>query len=848
ATTGLLTLGNVSPGARMEADRTSFRYYNASNLLQFSIIGGVLTTAAATGARVELSSAGLKAFNAGGTNTVAINTDGSASFRGAIDLTNSTYSGTVPGATILTPGSVTTNLLTLTVGGQNLFPQSSGPMDGTLTGWNLYNNGVSPAPAYDNFATTTSRYSGRVFRITNSTGITGQAGITVPTANMPRVTAGKTYTWSAWVYPSSATTVTTHIHWRDAGLAIIGSGSAAVSALLPANTWSRIWTTAAAPTTPGIAVNASPYVWFNNLASGATYYIEGLQFEDGDIPTSYNPSPSEIPAGSTIQSSYSVNLSKVMMDATGLRGYDGTGQTFNLATTGLLTLGQPSPARRMESDRTSFRYYTDANVQNFSIINGVLTTGAADSGARIRLDNTSLLGYDATGQVFSLTTAGVLSLGAPSAAARVDVDRTSMRFLQSDGTTVGLYARAGILSTTATATGARVEVDGAADKIAIYSSTQERVTLETVQGLTLRDSSGVARLYLSALGGLTTVAADTAQRVTLNGLGLLAYDTGGLQTVNIESATGRIQIGNPAGQRMEATRTALGFYDSTNVLRLSLGASGGLTTQAAETSQRVSLTSAGLVSYNTSNQQTVLIDAATGKIILGPPSGAARIEADRTSMTFYQSDGLTAGLVATAGKVVSNTSVAVARVEFDGVVNQFAAYDTVRQRLGIDGTNGLRLWDAAGVLGLQSSAGGLITGTTGNRAELLGDGLTLYTSDVRSIKLDASTGKLIAGINDTGVRIEIDNAGLRSYDINNVLGLHTSNYGGITAGDPNTYAEMDKYGMRAVGTGGRTANTTFEVFTDGIRDAIFKTGIDVGGVIALGISTDNIIHDENKLG
>src|SRR4029077_16472085 len=93
----------------------------------------------------------------------------------------------------------------------------------------------------------------------------------------------------------------------------------------------------------------------------------------------------------------------VIVDNTGIGGY--TGQSMSAAeqtvkldrASGGLALGVPSPGRRMEADRTSFRYFNDSNLQTFSIINGVLTTGVADSGARVRMDNLGIKAYNAAG-------------------------------------------------------------------------------------------------------------------------------------------------------------------------------------------------------------------------------------------------------------------------------------------------------------------------------------------------------------------------------------------------------------------------------------------------------------------
>ena len=745
ATTGLLTLGNVSPGARMEADRTSFRYFNSSNAQTFSIINGVLTTGAAdVNARVRMDNLGIKAYNAGGVNTVAINSDGSAYFRGNIDLSNSTYTGTVSGATLITPGSITFSQLNVNVAGGNLMPNSS--FDHPVT----YNYGWS-ASGTPSVETTIVHNGGQAARITATA-----TGGYMYNINSP-VTESKPYMASAWVWAPTARSlrVTLYGYPLDKSASL---GSLTNTIAVPATTWTRIVT--GPYTMPATAVWARITIQDTTMLAGDYFIIDDTQVEEGDIATAWAPPAAEILPGTTIQSNPNANVSKVMMDLNGFRAYDASGPTVNISNTGvidlgpttvghvtidrtsmrfyqtdgttvglyaragiistastgtgarvemdgtgttdkfavysstqervtlegvqgltlrdssgiaklylsalgglttvaadtanrvtlnglglwgfdtgglqsfkldsatgLLTLGQPSPARRLEADRTSFRFFTDGNVQNFSIINGVLTTGAADSAARIRLDNTSLQGFDATGQMFSLTTAGTLTLGAPSGASRIEVDRTSMRFYNFNGTTVGLYARSGMISTNATGTGSRIDIDGVNKEIAIWGSTSAGplVTMSGAGGaaaaIFLRDAAtGNVGLTLAAAGGLTTYATENYARVTLDSTGLMGYNTSNQQTFQIASADGKLTIGTPLGQRMEATRTTLGFYSSTNLLQLSLGASGGLTTQAAETAQRVTLSSAGLVSYSSGNLQTVLIDAATGKIVIGPPT------------------------------------------------------------------------------------------------------------------------------------------------------------------------------------------------------------------------------------
>jgi hypothetical protein len=86
---------------------------NASN--QITTISGTsgitISSGGTSGARVQLDSGGLKAYNSGGINTVSINNDGSASFTGTVSgstISGSTISGaTVSGSTVI-GGTVTT--------------------------------------------------------------------------------------------------------------------------------------------------------------------------------------------------------------------------------------------------------------------------------------------------------------------------------------------------------------------------------------------------------------------------------------------------------------------------------------------------------------------------------------------------------------------------------------------------------------------------------------------------------------------------------------------------------------------------------------------------------------------
>jgi Concanavalin A-like lectin/glucanases superfamily/Carbohydrate binding domain len=687
--TGAFSVGSPV-GRRMEADRTSLRFFNDALVQQFSIINGVLTTGTAdSGARVRMDSAGIKAFNSGGVNTVAINSDGSAFFRGQIDVANSTYVGTVNASTIITPGTITTGLLTLEMGGQNLLRNSS--FENSVNHVLLWGLNAATSVA-DTTVFRPGGYGTQSIKLT----ATGAGQYLNNNSNRAPIQGGRTYISSAWVQYPTSRNVRMTIYGYDAGG--VNLGSVQKDTTIPANTWVRVFSPAFVM--QALAVTCRINVHDTTSIAGDIMWIDDVQIEEGDTPTAYAPAPGDLPAGTRVESNQNNNLSKVMIDATGFRGYDATGLVVNLSNTGVLDLG-------------------------------------------------------------------------PTTASHVTVDRTSMRFYENNGTTIGLTAQSGKISTSNTLTGARVEMDGTTDTFGIYSATQPRVTLDPTNGLRLHNTSGVATVFLSAVGGLTTQAAETSQRVTLN--------------------------------------------------------------------------STGLLSYNTSNQQVFQLDAATGKMIIGPISAAARIEADRTSLTFYQSDGSTVGLVATVGKLVSNTSAVIARVEFDGIANQFSAYDggaqtavggAVGQRLGIDGTNGLRLWNTAGGLGLQSSEGGLVTGLGSSRAELMAGGLTLYSGGFQSVKLDSATGKLVASAAGATARVELDNAGFRVYDSDNVLGVHSTDSGWSTGLSPEGRVEMDKYGLRVYTYG---QHVKFAVPTDGESAALFIGEINADEGLYQPVTTDGLV-------
>jgi hypothetical protein len=135
-------------------------------------------------------------------------------------------------------------------------------------------------------------------------------------------------------------------------------------------------------------------------------------------------------------------------------------------------------------------------------------------------------------------------------------------------------------------------------------------------------------------------------------------------------------------------------------------------------------------------------------------------------------DAITATLTIT-GKRIQTAASPNARVVLEGdqdipVVGEqrgLKIYDASNvKRLDLDGLNGLRIFDSAGVQGLQTSSGGFVTGTGGTRGEFTKDGIKFLIGGVPSIQIQAATGKLIAGVGATGTRMELWQEALDGYD------------------------------------------------------------------------------------
>jgi microcystin-dependent protein len=568
---------------------------------------------------------------------------------------------------------------------------------------------------------------------------------------------------------------------------------------------------------------------------------------------------------------------RTRFDDNGLVSYNSTA-TFDATTqvvsidraSGALIAGQPT-ARRMEADRTSLRFFNDSNAQIFSIINGVLTTGNATTDvSRVKLDQLGLKAYNSGG----VNTVAINADG--SAYFRGQIDLTNSTFIGGIGGSNLIYNSSGENST-------------AASVVGYFDPTVTRITTDSVlrgtASYTIDFSTMGAHghkhgaIFGSVVATLPTiVAAGTSivssvwlkvpvgQTVQVAGRPLVTNTTGALsegQGVVNHAGTGlwtRVST-RPwtwtadfrPGFQVTSLNTTDAFSFTVDNWQTEIGdvptaysphpdeiQPGTLyETNTNAGVSKISMDSTGLKGFDATGQTFTLDNAGT--LTLGPPSGASKVVADRNSMRFYESGGVNIGLTATAGRISTSNAGTGARVEMDGVGDQFAIYDATRQRIGLDGPNGLRIWDSAGNLGLQSSAGGLVTGAGTERAELLADGLTLYAGGVQSVKLDTGSGRFLAGADLISQRIELDRQGMRFYDDNNALGIRTTETGFATGDTPDPYVAMNTLGLWAYGAGGS------QIFSVDLSAGYgyFRGNIDALGLTQT-VALDGVIGSGNK--
>jgi hypothetical protein len=400
---------------------------------------------------------------------------------------------------------------------------------------------------------------------------------------------------------------------------------------------------------------------------------------------------------------------RVLYDENGISAYDSTPTLRTKVDTGGLKLYDTSGTLRITLSTTG----------------GLTTTGA---GGTVRVDDSGVYAYNSTAILDNTTQTVAIDranskfiVGSP-VAARMEADRNSIRFY--DAASVQTFSIiSGVLTTGTADSGARVRIDN--NSLDVYDATQQRVTLDTTSGLTLKDTAGSARVQLSSTGGLKTTGGSGA--VILDDSGLTAYTSpttldSTTQSVQIARAAGMFVAGVPTGQRMEADRTSIRFFTSTNAVNFSV-INGVLTTGSSDSNARVRMDNVGIQAF-VGTTKRVQLDGTTG-LTLYDTAGTSR-------STINAEGGLT--LAATTG---STTRI---DVDYNGI-DVVAAGVT---RVSLNSTDGLKLNDTSGTTRAWLSAGGglRLTSTFASTSYLdLSDaGLIAVNAGVERVRLDVASG------------------------------------------------------------------------------------------------------------
>lgn len=305
---------------------------------------GSLRTSA-TFPRVELTSAGLKAYNGAGSPTVQINSDGSASFTGVVNITaagsnvpGSAVTGTVPAATSATtvPGSGVTGTVAsatsaTTVPGTGVTGTvanatnatnvpaagvTSGALGagvsvptGNLTGTALGGDNLQTRSRPDSQPDPIANQGIATHAVAGSFGSAPAWQITIPsvptsayhgTTHTDRIPVqpSTTYTASVWLYVATANLqVRLRITTEDGSFGYVGEPG--VDAAPPANTWTRVAFTFTTPSNVSYVQFSTQFPYNSGTWMAGTYYLYGFQVQTGSVITGYNPSVIE--AGRVLQ-------------------------------------------------------------------------------------------------------------------------------------------------------------------------------------------------------------------------------------------------------------------------------------------------------------------------------------------------------------------------------------------------------------------------------------------------------------------------------------------------------------------------------------------------------------------
>jgi hypothetical protein len=267
-------------------------------------ITGATVQTGASGARTIMDSSGLRGFALDGvTKVFEISTaTGLASFTG---IANIDPASVIPGPALNAALFGGGNMLTNSSFEQRSQPGSS--TDKRTEGYGATNATIAGSTLYsydgDNSAEITCSTSSTDFFM-------GRRNIYDDTALVP-IKPGRPYTLSAWVYTPAGGTPRnvkffTYFYKTDKtgstittpqdGLNVNGVPVTGAKVLTVAGSWTRYtWTTPAAPSD---AAWLGFVVWFQGATTGAVagekHYVDAIQVEQGDVPSSYAPKPNEI--------------------------------------------------------------------------------------------------------------------------------------------------------------------------------------------------------------------------------------------------------------------------------------------------------------------------------------------------------------------------------------------------------------------------------------------------------------------------------------------------------------------------------------------------------------------------
>ena len=317
-----------------------------NNLTTGTIASGQSIKTTATTSRVELSSAGLKAFNSSGVNTVSINSDGSATFTGTIKAT----SGSSISGSAIEPNSIDP---TKVVGLPDIKTTAESALSTANTATSTANTAKSTADTAQSTATTAKTTADETKTLTDGWKTPGATTIngskiavnSIPEAQVIGLSTIKTVANDANTAALAAKALTDN--WSYTGSTTIDGGKSqavtiqAVHIAANAITAKHVITGAVFQTSPsantGIKFDSSNLIAYSSTGS-QTLNVDATT---GEVRIAGGLWSLGTITGSLIQSSVNASAG-IKFDSTSLRAYANDSnktETFNLnAQTGQVTM------------------------------------------------------------------------------------------------------------------------------------------------------------------------------------------------------------------------------------------------------------------------------------------------------------------------------------------------------------------------------------------------------------------------------------------------------------------------------------------------------------------------------